>query len=1201
MAYKNFTNCTEEQYYEIIYSQDDKNRIRIWFNNVELEDAGQYCESLKAKDRIILEDGSKRFSIGNFISKELTLVLRDLPQNTIVQDQVKISIGTLVGENTYEDVPLGVFNIQNEPKTDKNKITITLRDNRVKFDFYYNAKPLIEANNGKANYYQILNDICNQAGVANNVGHFEYDDTQISIYDNTIKAATYVGYLAEQCGKIPQIDRNGTLIFVDLLSDKETQSKGKNFTISSISKTKVDNIELIGETTQSGTPTPSSPQEVVNVTGRQEIKAVGKNLYYIPPQTLNGVTLSYDNDGAIVLNGTSTASFTAFRSTTSLNGNYTLSAKASSAQSSTYIRTRNASSTIGHNIQLTSTNQLTATANVQISTLEMTIGASGITYNNFKIYVQLESGSSATTYEPYIEQVNEINLGKNLLNNTMTSQTLNSVTFTVNNDKSITIQGTATARTEPRLWNKSGSDTLVLVKNKTYYNNTNRVVYMYAGGYITLNAGGSYTPTENKDVSYIYIRVENAETIDTTIYPMISTTQNTSYAPYFTPIELCKIGNYKDKIFKTTGKNLSTLDHYTNNVSGVYYVDKKLLNNFENNTTYTLSFDITSTVTPFRVSVGYGNNSFEADMTGGTLNNQNNGHITLTFTTNNTTYNNLWLRAPRYTSATTYQTSVSNIMLVKGTQEAEYEPYGSGEWYVKKNIGKVVLNGSESWQNWSTTDTNYSHYQLDNAFVYNNTSGADIRGVCNFYPVKVNGNPTEISLGLRQVGDSVYRIYLTTLSTLSTLSDFKTWLSTHNTIVYYVLSTPTYEKLNDTLQDELNNIYLVEGLNNIVSTIPITFEYYKPKQPIRIPLSIVEKYELGTPYKVERVVYESGTIKFETSNNKTLDTLYLDAANMYINSQRQIDNIFDTFRTLNIDSVTTGKILGNPAIDSYDIIEVYDDEDENETIIFKTFANLEYTFNGVHRHKFDTQIGKEERVENVSINSGATFQKIAKSEIDSLNGTITNVVSETNTVSAIVIGTYGLTEDTNFQADKNYYILNENNEYVLYEDYTVGDTIPANTIYDLTGSKIQELDKNYSILDQKIDNTNDNTIKELQKYTDSKISQSREAIELSFDTKYDDYTNLNTATNDRIDAIHQYLRYLQEDNSVRLGISTENIELVLKNNKIYFYDKTSSEEVAYISENKLYITNAQILTSIQIGNFTFIPRSNGSLGFRKVS
>ena len=244
MAYTNFTNCTEQEYLDIIYSQDDKNRIRIWFNNVELEDAGEYCESLSGTNRILPDDGKKAFSLGNFISKEYDLILRDLPQNTVIQDQVKISIGTLVGENTYEDVPLGVFNIQNEPKTDKNKITITLRDNRVKFDFYYNAKPLIEANNGKANYYQILNDICNQAGVANNVGHFEYDDTQISIYDNTIKAATYVGYLAEQCGKIPQIDRNGALIFVDLLSDKETQSKGKNFTISSISKTKVDDIEL---------------------------------------------------------------------------------------------------------------------------------------------------------------------------------------------------------------------------------------------------------------------------------------------------------------------------------------------------------------------------------------------------------------------------------------------------------------------------------------------------------------------------------------------------------------------------------------------------------------------------------------------------------------------------------------------------------------------------------------------------------------------------------------------------------------------------------------------------------------------------------------------------------------------------------------------------------------------------------------------
>lgn len=218
MAYTNFTNCTKQQYTNIIYSQEDINRIRIWFNNVEFTDAGEYCVSLTGTNRILPTDGSKRFTLSNFIAKEYDLVLRDVPQEVVIQDQVKISIGTLVDETNgiYEDVPIGIFNIQDTPTTDNNQITIKLRDNRVKFDFNYNAQPLIEQSGGSATLGAILNDMCTKAGVTNDVSSFVGDDIAVAIYDNTIKATNYVGYIAEQAGAIPIITREGHLDFVYL-------------------------------------------------------------------------------------------------------------------------------------------------------------------------------------------------------------------------------------------------------------------------------------------------------------------------------------------------------------------------------------------------------------------------------------------------------------------------------------------------------------------------------------------------------------------------------------------------------------------------------------------------------------------------------------------------------------------------------------------------------------------------------------------------------------------------------------------------------------------------------------------------------------------------------------------------------------------------------------------------------------------------
>lgn len=218
MAYTDFTNCTANEYKEIIYSEDDKNRIRIWFNNVELLDADEYCEGFNGINRILPNDGSKRFTLENFVAKEYELALRDLPLNVVIEDQVKISIGTVVDEENdiYEDVPIGIFNIQNEPVSDNGRIILKLRDNRVKFDFYYNAKPLMDLNDGVATLGQILNDICTQAGVTNNVGNFNGMNIEVSIYDNSIYARTYVAYILGQAGLIPTIDRLGQLSKIDL-------------------------------------------------------------------------------------------------------------------------------------------------------------------------------------------------------------------------------------------------------------------------------------------------------------------------------------------------------------------------------------------------------------------------------------------------------------------------------------------------------------------------------------------------------------------------------------------------------------------------------------------------------------------------------------------------------------------------------------------------------------------------------------------------------------------------------------------------------------------------------------------------------------------------------------------------------------------------------------------------------------------------
>lgn len=217
--------AVSNRYKEVIYSQDCRHKLRIWFNGVELEDADIYCEKLTVSSNI-LPTGGKRFSLDNLVSKEATLILHDVPLDRIV-DQVELSLGTLV-DGEYEYVPLGVFNIQDKPTTDKNKTTVKLRDNSVKLDYNYNAKPVIDENGGSATKLQIFQDICSQFGISTKVASFLNSNEEIGIYDNTIKARTYITYFAEQSGAIATFDRDGDLIFV-YLSDLVTQTLPLHF------------------------------------------------------------------------------------------------------------------------------------------------------------------------------------------------------------------------------------------------------------------------------------------------------------------------------------------------------------------------------------------------------------------------------------------------------------------------------------------------------------------------------------------------------------------------------------------------------------------------------------------------------------------------------------------------------------------------------------------------------------------------------------------------------------------------------------------------------------------------------------------------------------------------------------------------------------------------------------------------------------
>lgn len=149
------------------------------------------------------------------------------------------------------------------------------------------------------------------------------------------------------------------------------------------------------------------------------------------------------------------------------------------------------------------------------------------------------------------------------------------------------------------------------------------------------------------------------------------------------------------------------------------------------------------------------------------------------------------------------------------------------------------------------------------------------------------------------------------------------------------------------------------------------------------------------------------------------------------------------------------------------------------------------------------------------------------------------------------------------------------------------------------------------------------------KITDSQIGKEKDALRTEISEKYYDKENLDSQfgeistkleqtknsvnvefTNFKTDLdaskkqniasfneIHKYIRFI--DGNIYIGVEGNPIQLIEKNDRLSFVQ--GGAEVAYFSNNKLYVNDGQFNNTLRIGNFEFSPRPNGSLDFKKWS
>ena len=815
-------------------------------------------------------------------------LLKSAMKSLILDCNVEIPVGTrlqfkygILVNNAYEYLNFGYYIVNKiEKKEDTRSYEITCYDKMMLAMVDY-IDIGIEYPITIRNY---INSICNHLEI-----DFGSNQDQFINYDKEIPNELYLDEngnsldytfrdvldeLAQVTASVICIDENDNLVvkYPQKNGDYET-IEGTALYIENADDNKID-LELKGNTTQNGTPTPSSPVPVNNVTGEQVVTICGKNrIKFATAKTsvVAGVTISCDNNSTFTINGTKTSGVQLASSfdlqPTKLIGQYKFTGYTrQDAYVLLYYKDKNG--TIKYTV-LSGNPTITFNEGDYLYQIIIYINANvSATFNNETFHFQLEKGNTATPYTPNQEQNFEINLGKNLLKTkTLVEATTNGITFTPvydgNKLQYVNVNGTATATAVYNL------DSANIDYINTYTNE------LPSGTYILDDFSGSTSPymaiffryytigststttidsvdnsrklTIDNTIKYAsYIRIHTGTTVNNMkFYPQLEKgNTETSYAPYFTPIELNKIGNYQDFIRKGTGKNLfiPTLkvddtnimtmrcsvslngdeytfsatgsDCYFGNIVGTGNAYNKLFGTLYDVSGITnLVFKPTNSAFNKNYVCYYDNNKVSLGY--GQINN-NTGLITPIA---NTKYIGFRIGISNSVSGTNYTTK---IQLEKGSSATSFEPYGyKDKWYIENNVGKVVLNGSEDWQKRHTgTENWYYSILLDNTPIQG-------LGFCSHYESAIVSNSNTLQGFMCVHDEKVLRIRY---GTEDSVTNYKTWLSSNNVTLYYVFANPTYTLIaNEELIEQLDRIYLQQGLNNVLvngnlpSTLKMTY------------------------------------------------------------------------------------------------------------------------------------------------------------------------------------------------------------------------------------------------------------------------------------------------------------------------------------------------------------------------------------------
>jgi hypothetical protein len=587
--------------------------------------------------------------------------------------------------------------------------------------------------------------------------------------------------------------------------------------------------------THGPTPNPYYPQPINVVSGRQDIVVAGKNLLNAETTTPKKY-ISRNNGNVGNSDDWSATDFIPIEASTTYILSGIRNGWSSVAGTAYYDNNKTFISSVG---------STTYTFNTPSNARYIRISLNSETPTN----VMLEKGSTATEYEAYKGNTYEINLGKNLLNpaNYKGNQSISGLTFTDNENGSITINGTSTKdsvihmltnevwKYDSRLlmleagtytFSCENVTTQVCISLNVYYSDNSTNFYR-------INSSTPRTLTFNEKIA-INMRIEvvtNGTTVNNlTLYPQIEKgSQATSYSPFRNYTKNLFDSNLKQGGRYFSNGNFFTADNYVHNENPISVVAGE---------TYTLS----ATNYTARSEAGFvffNNGTFvssskQSSQTFTVPSGANQVYCDF-YTGSNITPSNITnIQLEKGSTATSYVGYMSRIELCKIGNYQDRIFYDGGVWFLEKQIGKVVLNGSQNItqapDGIRRFNARYSTLGLDNIKDGNGTYDTAKYRMSDHF-IHTNENYHNQVWGVYYT----YNGWLVLYDTNSVIADanaLKTWFTNNPTSIYYVLANAEITEITDTeLISQLESIELLEGLNNVSVVSPdlpgiYRIEYY---------------------------------------------------------------------------------------------------------------------------------------------------------------------------------------------------------------------------------------------------------------------------------------------------------------------------------------------------------------------------------------